>query len=157
MMFHIHPSTDHTALARMNESIHAQHVALKPGVFKPYNREDMEREFEDRLSNPEWLAFIALQDNCESGYVLVRITDKPESVFSYASRTLYVDQLYVDEAQRGQGIGKALIEKVLELAKSNGIQTVQLDHWSANEEARGFFGKMGFTYYQEKMEMGIGR
>ncbi|MBQ3546454.1 MAG: GNAT family N-acetyltransferase [Lachnospiraceae bacterium] len=58
-------------------------------------------------------------------------------------KTLYIDDLCVDEDKRGNYIGKMLYEYVLEYAKSNGYYNVTLNVWSLNESAMKFYEKCG--------------
>ena len=57
--------------------------------------------------------------------------------------TLYLDDLCVDEACRGQHVGQALYEAVVELARSLGCYNVTLNVWSCNREAMAFYERCG--------------
>ncbi len=57
--------------------------------------------------------------------------------------TLYLDDLCVDEACRGQHVGQALYEAVVELARSLGCYNVTLNVWSCNGEAMAFYERCG--------------
>ena len=67
-------------------------------------------------------------------------------------KTLYIDDLCVDEAIRGRHIGKALYGSVLELAREQGCYNVTLNVWSCNEPARRFYEKMGLKPQKIGME-----
>ena len=58
-------------------------------------------------------------------------------------KTLYIDDLCVDEASRGQHIGKELYEYVVAFAKKEGCYNVTLNVWSCNEGAKRFYEKCG--------------
>lgn len=58
-------------------------------------------------------------------------------------RTLYIDDLCVDERRRGQHIGKALYEYVLDFARGQGCYNVTLNVWACNEGARRFYESCG--------------
>ena len=53
-------------------------------------------------------------------------------------KTMYIDDLCVDEKIRGKHIGKGLYERVLEFAKEQGCYNVTLNVWSCNEAAMKF-------------------
>ena len=57
--------------------------------------------------------------------------------------TLYIDDLCVDEACRGQHIGKALYESVKAYAKAIGCYNITLNVWEKNGSARGFYDSLG--------------
>ncbi|MBQ9086116.1 MAG: GNAT family N-acetyltransferase [Clostridia bacterium] len=67
-------------------------------------------------------------------------------------KTLYIDDLCVDENQRGKKIGKRLYEAALELAKDTGCYNVTLNVWSCNESAMRFYESCGLTPQKVGME-----
>ncbi len=68
-------------------------------------------------------------------------------------RTLYVDDICVDEKARGQGVGKALYEHVVEFAKLQGFYNVTLNVWTCNPSAMKFYEAMGLKPQKIGMEL----
>ena len=66
--------------------------------------------------------------------------------------TLYIDDICVDEAARGQGVGRALYEHILDFARAEGCYNVTLNVWSCNPGAMAFYEKAGMTPYRVGME-----
>ncbi len=58
-------------------------------------------------------------------------------------KTLYIDDLCVDENIRGQHIGRKLYDHVLAYAKEKGCYNVTLHVWSCNESAQKFYESCG--------------
>ena len=67
-------------------------------------------------------------------------------------KTLYIDDLCVDETCRGQHIGKSLYEYVLAYAKENNFYNVTLNVWSLNESAMKFYEACGLKAQKVGME-----
>ena len=67
-------------------------------------------------------------------------------------KTLYIDDLCVDENIRGQHIGKFLYDYVLEFARKEGCYNVTLNVWSCNETAMKFYEKCGLKPQKVGME-----
>ncbi len=67
-------------------------------------------------------------------------------------KTLYIDDLCVDETLRGQHIGKTLYEAVLDFAGKSGCYNVTLNVWSCNESAMKFYEACGLKPYKAGME-----
>ncbi len=67
-------------------------------------------------------------------------------------KTLYIDDLCVDETLRGQHIGKTLYEEVLKFAKTEGCYNVTLNVWSCNESAQKFYESCGLKPQKVGME-----
>ena len=65
--------------------------------------------------------------------------------YSWSGKGLYLDDLYVTETFRKQGIGKMLLEKVIDLAKNSHCKKVrgQVSKWNTN--GIDFYKRMGAT------------
>ncbi len=63
--------------------------------------------------------------------------------YSWSGRATYLDDLYVTNAFRNQGIGKMLLEKIIDFAKNNKCKNVRwrVSKWNTN--AIDFYKKMG--------------
>ncbi|MBQ7863474.1 MAG: GNAT family N-acetyltransferase [Lachnospiraceae bacterium] len=105
-----------------------------------------------------------IQDDMKPIFVCV---DEEETVLGYAFcvwqqhinneiltdiKTLYIDDLCVDETRRGQHIGKSLYEHVLAYAKENKFYNVTLNVWSLNESAMKFYEACGLVPQKVGME-----
>jgi ribosomal protein S18 acetylase RimI-like enzyme len=65
-------------------------------------------------------------------------------------------RLYVTPAGRGLGVGRALVERVLEAAVERGYAEVRLDTLGSMGAARALYGSLGFgeveRYYETPIE-----
>ena len=66
--------------------------------------------------------------------------------------TLYIDDICVDETARGQGVGRALYEYILDYARTKGCYNVTLNVWNCNPGAMAFYEKLGLVPYKTGME-----
>jgi ribosomal protein S18 acetylase RimI-like enzyme len=71
-------------------------------------------------------------------------------------KTLYIDDICVDENFRGRGVGKALYEHVIQYARECGCYNVTLNVWSCNPGALKFYETMGLKPQKIGMETIIG-
>ncbi len=62
-----------------------------------------------------------------------------------AEGQLLMDGIFVDEAARGKGLGTALLEAILDHARSEGAGEVRLDVIDTNPRARALYERQGFT------------
>lgn len=67
-------------------------------------------------------------------------------------KTLYIDDLCVEENSRGMHIGSALYEFVLDYAKKCGCYNVTLNVWAENTGAMEFYKKIGMKIQKIGME-----
>lgn len=68
-------------------------------------------------------------------------------------KTLYIDDLCVDENIRGKHIGKELYDAATKLARESGCYNLTLNVWSCNTNALRFYEKMGLLPQKTYMEM----
>ena len=67
--------------------------------------------------------------------------------------TLYIDDICVDETARGQGVGRALFERIRDYARKQGAYNVTLNVWTCNPGAIAFYEKLGLVPYKTGMEL----
>jgi ribosomal protein S18 acetylase RimI-like enzyme len=68
-------------------------------------------------------------------------------------RTLYVDDLCVDEACRGTHVGSALFAHVRDYARKEGFYNITLNVWACNEPAQRFYEHLGLVPQKIGMEL----
>lgn len=68
-------------------------------------------------------------------------------------KTLYIDDLCVDENLRGKHIGKELYEAAVDFAKKNGCYNLTLNVWSCNPSAMKFYESRGLVPQKVGMEL----
>ena len=68
-------------------------------------------------------------------------------------KTLYIDDLCVDEKLRGKHIGKELYEAAVKLAKESGCYNLTLNVWSCNTSALEFYKSCGLVPQKLGMEI----
>ena len=94
--------------------------------------------------------------------LLARSASSNEPLGSVALRPLFppecaeMKRLYVTQAGRGTGIGKALIKEVFKISREFGYKEIKLDTLSHMEAAIGIYKSFGFIecdkYYETPME-----
>ncbi len=67
-------------------------------------------------------------------------------------KSLYIDDLCVDESCRGKHVGSSLYDAVLTLAKQTGCYNVTLNVWQGNDSAMDFYKAKGLKPQKVYME-----
>ena len=67
-------------------------------------------------------------------------------------KTLFIDDLCVDETCRGKHVGQALYNFALQYAKEQGCYNITLNVWEGNDGARAFYERMGMRVQETRME-----
>ena len=68
-------------------------------------------------------------------------------------KTLYIDDLCVDENMRGKRIGKELYEAAVKLARDSDCYNLTLNVWSCNTSALRFYESCGLVPQKVGMEL----
>ena len=124
----------------------------RPDVFK-VGRKYSEKELEDLVSDNERPILVYTDDRDEVlGYCFCIFQQYKDNSVLTDIKTLYIDDLCVDEAQRGRRIGKELYEAALALAKESGCYNLTLNVWSCNPSAMKFYEAMGLIPQKTYME-----
>lgn len=68
-------------------------------------------------------------------------------------KTLYIDDICVDEGSRGKGVGRELFDFLRTYAGSNGYYNITLNVWTCNPGAVKFYESLGMTPQKIGMEL----
>jgi ribosomal protein S18 acetylase RimI-like enzyme len=119
------------------------HHELRPDLFKVGTKYDA-AQLEEMIGIPEDPIFICPGGDGEvMGYPFCRSEEVEESPLRTGIRTLYIDDLCVNESAGGKGVGPALYEHALSFARERGFYNVTLHVWGGNGAAERFYRKMG--------------
>ena len=128
------------------------HHVLRPDLFKPYTTKYNEQELESMLSDDSKPIFV-YDDGDVQGYAFCQITEVKNHLLLQDIKTLYIDDICVDEKARGKHVGKALYEYVRDYAKSIGCNNITLNVWEGNIPALRFYQNMGMKVQKTTMEV----
>ncbi|SEF76011.1 Acetyltransferase (GNAT) domain-containing protein [Eubacterium ruminantium] len=129
----------------------------RPDLFKgpatKYNAEELETIFQ----NEKTPVFVCVDErDCVIGHAFCIMKQNVGDSVLTDIRTLYIDDICVDETVRGSGVGKQLYEYVERYAKENGFYNVTLNVWSCNPGAMRFYESLGLIPQKICMEKIIG-
>lgn len=127
------------------------HHVIRPDLFKPYVTKYNEQELE-ALLNDESKPIFVYDDGNVLGHAFCQIIEVRSHELLQDIKTLYIDDICVDEHVRGQHIGKALYEFVRDYAQSIGCYNITLNVWEGNDSAFRFYQKMGMKVQKTGME-----
>jgi GNAT superfamily N-acetyltransferase len=70
---------------------------------------------------------------------------------------VYVDLLVVAPRWQSKGVGTMLLERVHAMARSRGIDTIELDVYEFNASGLHLYEKIGYATTQRRMRLRLGR
>ena len=128
------------------------HHEIRPDLFKPNTTKYNEQELEALLDNDSKPIFV-FEDGKVLGHAFCLITEVRDDKLLQDIKTLYIDDICVDEKARGNHVGKALYEYVHNYALSIGCNNITLNVWEGNDPALSFYRNMGMKVQKTTMEM----
>jgi ribosomal protein S18 acetylase RimI-like enzyme len=129
------------------------HYNGRPDLFKANVKKYKDEELLEIIKDDNKPIFVGVnEENHVLGYAFCVFQQHKDDNILTDIKTLYIDDLCVDENLRGQHIGKQLYEYVLSYAKKNGCYNVTLNVWSCNPSAQKFYDACGLVPYKVGME-----
>ncbi len=125
----------------------------RPDLFKYGAKKYTDEELKNIIHDDKTPIFVAVDEkNRVLGYAFCVFKQYLHDNILTDIKTLYIDDLCVDEQIRGHHIVKSLYEYVLWFAKESGCYNVTLNVWSCNENAQKFYEKCGLKPQKVGME-----
>ena len=129
------------------------HYKGRPDLFVRDGRKYTDDELIEIFRNESTPVFVAVDDEDEvEGYAFCMFTEHQKGHSIKAVKSLYIDDLCVDERQRGKHIGSTLYNYVLDFARSERCYNVTLNVWTCNPSAMKFYKKCGLKPQKVGME-----
>lgn len=129
------------------------HADIRPDIFISGTTKYTNDELKELLKDDKKPIYVAVDDHdvC-MGYVFCQLREQPFSNNMVPFTALFIDDLCVDEKNRGMHIGEYLFEFVKNEAKRLGCYEITLNVWTGNTSAEKFYEKMGMKTKERQME-----
>jgi len=145
---------DMSGLNKLLMQVLMVHHYGRPDLFKANVKKYTDEELQEIIADDKTPIFVGVDENDEVlGYAFCRFIQHIDNNILTDIKTLYIDDLCVDEDKRGMHIGKQLYEYVVDFAKENECYNVTLNVWSCNESAMKFYEKCGLVPQKVGMEV----
>jgi len=131
--------------------LYVHHVA-RPDLFKPKGNKFSDDELAELIKDDNNPIFLYVDENNKVlAHLFLEITQTKASNLEPV-KTLFIEDLCVDEAARGKKIGKKLYEFALGYAKELGCHNLTLDAWYDNKGAYRFYERLGMKPQKTRFE-----
>ena len=128
------------------------HKKGRPDIFisdqPKYDEDGVKRLIDDENT----FVLTAVEDGKVIGYMIAILNKGENHPHIRRIKTLYIDDICVDKAHARSGVGTALFEEAKRMGKDLGCERIDLNVWAFNEDAIGFYEKMGMTVSRMHME-----
>ena len=129
------------------------HHKGRPDLFKYGAKKYTDEQLLAIIQDDQRPIFVAEDsDQVVQGYAFCIFSQHIDDNILTDIKTLYIDDLCLDETLRGQHIGRQLYEAVLDFARTSGCYNVTLNVWSLNSSAMKFYQSLGLVPQKVGME-----
>ena len=132
--------------------VHKIHSDIRPDLFNKGTKKYTDEELRSIIADELTPVFVAEKDGMVLGYAFCIHQQHINDNNLTDIRTLYIDDLCVDEASRGMHVGRALYDHVISYARENGYYNVTLNVWAGNDSAMRFYESVGLKVQKVGME-----
>lgn len=144
---------DMDGINRLLRQVLMVHHNGRPDLFKANAKKYTDAQLEELIADDTKPIFVAVDETERVlGYAFCIMQQHVNNEILTDVRTLYIDDLCVDESMRGRHIGKSLYEYVISYAKEQQFYNVTLNVWSLNESAMKFYEACGLVPQKIGME-----
>lgn len=142
---------DIPAILCLLKQVNELHAKTRPDLFRLNTKYDSDgvRALISDQSKP---VFVCDDGGKVKGYAICMFKESSGDSLMQDIRTLYIDDICVDESARGKGVGKLLYNAAADFAKASGCYNVTLNVWACNPAAMEFYKKCGLVPQKTTME-----
>jgi len=131
------------------------HHRIRPDLFRSGAQKYDEAALEALLQDPARPILAAVENGKLLGYCFCIVEVTQDNPVLMDDKTLYIDDLCVDEACRGQHVGRLLYERACAYARETGCRSVTLNVWCGNTGAMRFYESRGMKPRKIYMEASL--
>ena len=143
---------DLEAINKLLMQVLTVHHNGRPDLFKAGTKKYTDEELLAIFADDTRPVFVAEENGEVTGYAFCVFQRQVDNNILTDVKTLYIDDLCVDESKRGAHVGSTLYRYVLGFARECGCYNLTLNVWSCNESALQFYQRMGLTPQKIGME-----
>lgn len=135
---------DISEIRRLLVEVNMVHHNIRSDLFKGPATKYSEEELKGMVHDDENPIFVCVDsDGKFYGYIMCQLEVTEENALRTGIKTLYIDDLCVDEISRGHHVGEKLYHYTVDYAKKIGCYNVTLHVWGGNDNAQKFYEAMG--------------
>lgn len=111
----------------------------------PFNAERTRKSLEEFIADKDLGTVWMINDDLRTiGYCILAVVYS----FEFGGKNAFIDEFYLEPEYRGKGIGRSVLEEIVEEAKRSGIHALHLETERHNDRALQLYRSIRFTDHQ---------
>ena len=148
-------TSDIPGMIRLLQQVGQVHHDIRPDLFRDGAQKYSPSDLEALLQDATRPIFVGVEDGRMLGYCFCILEEVKDNPVLCDVKSLYIDDLCVDETIRGKHVGTKLYDHVCAYARSVGCRSVTLNVWCGNDSAMGFYESRGMKPRKIYMETAL--
>ena len=147
--------TDIPGMIRLLKQVGQVHHDIRPDLFRNGAQKYSEADLAELLKDALRPIFVGIEDGQLLGYCFCILEEVKNNPVLQDVKSLYIDDLCVDENIRGSHVGSRLYDHVCSYARKIGCSSITLNVWCGNDNAMGFYQSRGMKPRKIYMEASL--
>lgn len=143
---------DLSQVLELCREVRQYHIDIRNGYFNEQNDDFEKLGFLQSIENQNMIALVAKKNEEICGYLLA---EKKFAPHLEKPNVVHIINFGVKKEIRGQGIGKKLLDNLLEICKEMNIDEIRLGVFNKNISAYKFYEQYGFEPFEQLMNLQI--
>ena len=148
-------TSDIPGIIALLQQVGQVHHDIRPDLFRDGAQKYSPSDLEDLLKDAARPIFVGVEDGRLLGYCFCILEQVKDNPVLRDVKSLYIDDLCVDESIRGKHVGTGLYDHVCGYARSIGCSSVTLNVWCGNDSAMRFYESRGMKPRKIYMETAL--
>ena len=148
-------TSDIPGMIRLLRQVGQVHHDIRPDLFRDGAQKYSPSDLEALLQDAARPIFVGVEDGRMLGYCFCILEEVKDNPVLCDVKSLYIDDLCVDETIRGKHVGTKLYDHACAYARSIGCRSVTLNVWCGNDSAMGFYESRGMKPRKVYMETAL--
>lgn len=145
-------NSDIPGIIELLKQVGEVHHKIRPDLFRDGAQKYSVADLEALLKEEVRPIFVGVEDGKMLGYCFCILEEVKDNPVLRDGKSLYIDDLCVDETIRGKHVGSRLYDHVCGYAKEIGCNGVTLNVWCGNDSAMKFYESRGMKPRKIYME-----
>ena len=148
-------TSDIPGMIRLLRQVGQVHHDIRPDLFRDGAQKYSPSDLEALLQDAARPILVGVEDGRMLGYCFCILEEVKDNPVLCDVKSLYIDDLCVDETIRGKHVGTKLYDHACAYARSIGCRSVTLNVWCGNDSAMGFYESRGMKPRKVYMETAL--
>lgn len=132
---------DYRKVDKLLLQLHNKHASDYPTFYNELDNFNSQKEYNEFIKQEGRIIILAKQSEEVVGLLWAEVKEKLQNRYMKARKELWLEGIVVNDCYRNLGIGKLLMEELIDIGKNGDFHSIELIVWNNNNEAINLYKK----------------